>query len=72
MAAGVRWGEASGRHWAGGARAVDAFDAKADALAEQLKKASEQSDKHAKLAEDSQSQAKALQSSNEGLASSFH
>lgn len=33
VAAGLRWGDAVGRHWTGGARAVDAFDAKADALA---------------------------------------
>lgn len=32
-AAGVRRGQASPRHWAGDARPVDAFDAKADALA---------------------------------------
>ena len=32
-AAGVRRGATAERHWAGGARAVDAFDAKADALA---------------------------------------
>jgi len=33
VAAGVRWGDASPRHWDGGRRPVDAFDAKADALA---------------------------------------
>lgn len=33
VAAGVRWGDAAARHWAGGARVVDAFDAKADVLA---------------------------------------
>jgi phenylalanyl-tRNA synthetase beta chain len=33
MAAGVRQGAATPRQWAGGARPVDAFDAKADALA---------------------------------------
>jgi len=33
MACGLRAGMASPRHWAGGARPVDAFDAKADALA---------------------------------------
>lgn len=32
-AAGVRRGQATSRNWQGGARAVDAFDAKADALA---------------------------------------
>lgn len=33
VAAGLRWGDAQGRHWGGGKRAVDVFDAKADALA---------------------------------------
>ena len=33
IAAGIRAGKARGRHWADPARAVDAFDAKADALA---------------------------------------
>ena len=33
IAAGLRWGEAVGRHWSGGRRGVDAFDAKSDALA---------------------------------------
>ncbi len=33
VAAGVRWGDVFGRHWTGGARPVDAFDAKADVLA---------------------------------------
>ncbi|MEQ9124496.1 MAG: phenylalanine--tRNA ligase subunit beta [Alphaproteobacteria bacterium] len=33
VAAGVRWGDAVPRHWAGGRRPVDAFDAKADVLA---------------------------------------
>ncbi len=33
MAAGLRAGLAQGRHWAGPARPVDAYDAKADALA---------------------------------------
>ena len=32
VAAGVRWGDAVGRHWTGGRRPVDAFDAKADVL----------------------------------------
>ncbi|WP_416898041.1 MAG: phenylalanine--tRNA ligase subunit beta [Minwuia sp.] len=33
VAAGIRRGQIGQRHWAGGLRAVDAFDAKADALA---------------------------------------
>jgi phenylalanyl-tRNA synthetase beta chain len=33
VAGGIRAGKAADRHWAGGARPVDAFDAKADALA---------------------------------------
>lgn len=33
VAAGIRSGEAVPRHWTGPARAVDAYDAKADALA---------------------------------------
>ena len=33
VAAGIRRGDTAGRHWAAGGRAVDAFDAKADALA---------------------------------------
>ena len=33
MATGLRWGQAGPRHWAEVPRAVDAFDAKADALA---------------------------------------
>lgn len=33
VAAGIRAGETSSRHWAGGGRAFDAYDAKADALA---------------------------------------
>jgi len=33
VAAGLRWGQAAPRNWAGNDRAVDAFDAKADVLA---------------------------------------
>jgi phenylalanyl-tRNA synthetase beta chain len=33
VAGGIRTGQVVGRHWAGGARPVDAFDAKADAIA---------------------------------------
>jgi len=33
MASGIRWGQTGPRHWAEAPRAVDAFDAKADALA---------------------------------------
>ncbi|MCA8927976.1 MAG: phenylalanine--tRNA ligase subunit beta, partial [Alphaproteobacteria bacterium] len=33
MATGLRWGQTGPRHWAEAPRAVDAFDAKADALA---------------------------------------